>query len=522
MGYGLNYREQQNPDKVKAYDHFKSGIDKYISYISEKYHKSIAELIPWKVELLKAIKVELEKLPTGQYNNILSKKGNKKDLKLLHDHFVIVPVDKASNNIAIICKKFYIEVLQKELTSSTFNREAITEDSYKRSVNKYLTDYKFPYNTNCQSMPFLYWTAKMHKSPPKFRFITSGTASVLSELSTKITKCLKLLLNTARYLDKYRIKGLDHHIAIIDNRTDVIKFLITSNQMKERHKSISSWDFENLYTNIPHQKLKQKIKHFVFKIFELKDAKFITTNSKRAYFTKTRSKVNVSCNNGVLVSWINYIIDNAYISYNGELFRQIIGIPMGTSCAPYLANLFLHVYEYEYLKQLVENDNLDIAKKLQNLYRYQDDCLSLNDSNLFHEHYSNIYPKELVLKNTNISRDKSTFLDTIISIYRGKFTFKMYDKRNDFNFNVVKFPHLHGKIPRIPSYGVFTSQLLRVCDVNMYSKHFRKDVVDIFKCFKSQGFDTVKLKGYYHKFCDKYYFKWCKFGDDITRLCNNL
>ena len=75
------------------------------------------------------------------------------------------------------------------------------------------------------------------------------------------------------------------------------------------------------------------------------------------------------------------------IVYLGELFRQIVGIPMGTSCAPYLANIFLHIYEYEYLKTLVENGELELARKLQNLFRYQDDCLAMNDSNLFMDHY---------------------------------------------------------------------------------------------------------------------------------------
>ena len=38
--------------------------------------------------------------------------------KKLHDHFVIVPADKASNNIIFICNVHYIECLLKELNSS--------------------------------------------------------------------------------------------------------------------------------------------------------------------------------------------------------------------------------------------------------------------------------------------------------------------------------------------------------------------------------------------------------------------
>ena len=42
----------------------------------------------------------------------------------------------------------------------------------------------------------------------------------------------------------------------------------------------------------------------------------------------------------------------------------------------------------------------------------------------------------------------------------------MYDKRNDFNFEIVNIPFLDGDVPRIPSYGVYISQLIsfaRMC-----------------------------------------------------------
>ena len=129
-----------------------------------------------------------------------------------------------------------------------------------------------------------------------------------------------------------------------------------------------------------------------------------------------------------------------------------------------------------------------------------------------------MYPPELNLKNTNLSPAKSTFLDLLISVFRGKFLYKSYDKRDDFNFEVVKYPHLHGKIPRKPSYGVFTSQVLRFCDVNGNVKNFGKDVHNMVKIFANQGFDKLKLFGHYKLFCQKYFYKWSKFGSDIVNL----
>ena len=49
---------------------------------------------------------------------------------------------------------------------------------------------------------------------------------------------------------------------------------------------------------------------------------------------------------------MNYLIDNCYVSCGDSLFRQKIGIPMGTDCAPFLANLFLYSYEHEWMMKM--------------------------------------------------------------------------------------------------------------------------------------------------------------------------
>ena len=74
---------------------------------------------------------------------------------------------------------------------------------------------------------------------------------------------------------------------------------------------------------------------------------------------------------------------------------------MGTDCAPAVANLFLFAYEYEFMKGLLK-DNITLAIKFSNTYRYIDDLLCINSKD-FELSISDIYPKELILKKTNIS-----------------------------------------------------------------------------------------------------------------------
>ena len=77
-----------------------------------------------------------------------------------------------------------------------------------------------------------------------------------------------------------------------------------------------------------------------------------------------------------------------------------------------------------------------------------------------------IFPTELQLNKANSSDTEAPFLDLNLSITNGIFFSKIYDKRVDFNFEIVNFPFLDGDVPRSPSYGVYISQLnrfTRVC-----------------------------------------------------------
>ena len=74
------------------------------------------------------------------------------------------------------------------------------------------------------------------------------------------------------------------------------------------------------------------------------------------------------------VSWWN---DNVYIKVGNNVYRQTIGIPMGTDCVPQLANLFLFHYEYSYIKKLMR-DNLCMAKRFSDTVRYIDDLLTFH------------------------------------------------------------------------------------------------------------------------------------------------
>ena len=76
---------------------------------------------------------------------------------------------------------------------------------------------------------------------------------------------------------------------------------------------------------------------------------------------------------------------------------------------------------------------------------------------------SNIYPPELTLKQTTESDTKLSYLDVSINICHGKFVTEVYDKSDNFNFNIVNYRFMCSNIPARPIYVVvYISQLIRI------------------------------------------------------------
>jgi hypothetical protein len=60
---------------------------------------------------------------------------------------------------------------------------------------------------------------------------------------------------------------------------------------------------------------------------------------------------------------LEFLIDNIFVSIGGTLFQQVVGIHMGTNCAPLLADLFIYSYESEFLQNLVKDKKIHEARE---------------------------------------------------------------------------------------------------------------------------------------------------------------
>ena len=131
---------------------------------------------------------------------------------------------------------------------------------------------------------------------------------------------------------------------------------------------------------------------------------------------------------------------------------------------------------------------------------------------------SQIYPSELQLKKANTSDTKATFLDLHLSISNDIVSTKIYDKRDDFDFEIVNFPFLDGNIPRSTSCGVYISQLIRfarasyyVTDFNTYNKLLTQKLL-------KQGYRYHKHRKTFSKFYRRYFDLISKFQVGLKSL----
>ena len=131
---------------------------------------------------------------------------------------------------------------------------------------------------------------------------------------------------------------------------------------------------------------------------------------------------------------------------------------MGTKCAPLVAALFSFCYERDFMKDLSSDNQADRIKTFNLTSRYLDDLLNI-DNPYFEGMVNQIYPPELQLNKANTSDAEPPFLDLHLSISNGFVSSKIYDKRDDFDFDIVNFPFLNS------DYGVYISQRIRFARV---------------------------------------------------------
>ena len=449
-------------------------------------------------------------------NNIFEKPEVIEYLTYIHDRFVIVPVDKASNNFAIVCRTFYIKVLMKELgindkgiiqgnkvykfvpTSQRqfFNRQSIAIRSLGNELEE---DNKY--------VPLLYWTSKQHKDPYKFRFIAGASRCPSKTTSIQVSLALKLIKTYFRnFCNKiYKHSGINYYWSI-DNSCEFLDRLKTI----KIADSFETFDFSTLYTNLPLDVVFDDISWLCRKLFASghHTAILVNADTRKAYWAQGPAVPEnfKSFNCDKLLDALHYVLFNTYVSFAGNIFLQTIGIPMGGNASPFIADLCLAVMEYRYMEKLVKSkldSNRELARSLSLNCRYLDDIGVLNFLG-FDSIAKEIYHPSLLLEGSNFGYHNDNFLDLSVRIFNGTFTIGIYHKVDDFNFEVINFPFPSSNIHSQVGYNAFYSQLVRYYRLCNNRTDFVARVKMLRIKLSGRGYSLQTLRKSFLKFCGSY------------------
>ena len=148
-----------------------------------------------------------------------------------------------------------------------------------------------------------------------------------------------------------------------------------------------------------------------------------------------------------------------------------------------------------------------------------DDLLNI-DSPYFEQMVRQIYPTELQLNKANSSDTEAPFLDLNLSITNGIVSSKIYDKRDDFNFEIVNFPFLDEDVPRSPSYSVYMSQLIRFARVCSNVDDFNNRNLFLTAKLLQQGYRYNKIRKAFSKFYHRLSDLMVKYNIGLNLFCN--
>ena len=115
---------------------------------------------------------------------------------------------------------------------------------------------------------------------------------------------------------------------------------------------------------------------------------------------------------------------------------------------------------------LSDDNQSEVIEAFNSTSRYLDDLLK-SDNTVCDSMVNRIYPSELQLNKANVSDTEALFLDLHLSISDG--FVKIFDKRDDFDFDIVNFPFLDGDVPRSTSFGIYISQLFVLLECSVMS-----------------------------------------------------
>ena len=184
-------------------------------------------------------------------------------------NYVLVPADKAANNVVVVWQLYYINTLKRELVDTNAYKlqpslsERVIVDGHGCHTALH---FGVKAKENQDKVPTLYWLPKLHKKPYEARFIANSSSCTTTELSKLLTSCLTAVKkHVIKYCEKVYERSGKNLFWSIKNSGEIL------DKLKARDfnaASLSTYDFSTLYTTLPHNLIKDKLIDLIERTFQ--------------------------------------------------------------------------------------------------------------------------------------------------------------------------------------------------------------------------------------------------------------
>jgi hypothetical protein len=485
---------------------------------------------------------------------LFSDKAVDNELSWLLKHVFISGLDKASSNACFICIHHIRHQALLRLNSLDFEpcRHNNLWDSIENVTDKIKKELKsllpeLPIHE--EELPYIMAIYKFHKK--KYRWISNAFGTIYVNIATLLTISTMALLEEVKEWANTTIKGYNNFLGIdtsiywiIDAITD-----FTLN-IPERINNIYVADITRCFESIPISG-----KDTLYDAME-----FIThigiTNMRRKH-PRSEQFLWIKINDKGITTkavWAStcprhgewfpipitkflqihkWLTTNCYVRLGDQVWKQVLGIPMGFSCSPLWCNLYLLSYEIKFIQRLARLGQIEIMSKFKHAYRYIDDLCWLNvgNANIFLDptqprHMDNpfwIYPLDIIEIKTEVSQFsenhpqsgiKAHFMNVLITVTNensGMFIMQKFDKRRELPFKYSQFIKFKSNRPVKQAYNVVISQTVPILYLSSNPGVALYEIQALFTVLSNNGFRSTKLQQIVIKFLTNNHFPALRF-----------
>ena len=488
-------------DSNHRYEHFSAEIQKSIKNFTKlKGNQKKSKIDHHKLEnwMWEVVKETDQNLQNNFHSNRTrpNLKAELKLLKKLQRHFVFSYIDKCASNVSIVCKKHYCDILnnevnKKEQYTEILKTEAEVIDSLKKSIDTITQGYVQADG----KLPILHMILKMHKKGR--RFICSNTPNTINgNVACALTNFLKVIYNSRHCFERtaHEVFNKPRAFFTIENSDRAAKILANLKEVK----NFGSIDFSALYDNIDPKEASLALSTIIKETFGNRQYLSLKKGSDCPQWSNTAKPDHWNVSAAKLIELLNFVLFNQYVKVGNKIFKQTRGVPMGSSPAPYIANLFLFSKE----KVFVRN-NPSLFPKDVNVFRYLDDVLYINID--YPAVAASIYGQSLPFTRDDPKFSTLAFLDLNVHLRDGKFDYFTHDKRDDYQFKVNKYPYAHSTIHLKTLVGVGVSQLVRCQRTNSTFHKFVSRSANVLSEVLCNGGSPSVVKNIWNSFRKKHY-----------------